>query len=196
MNNKSIHSGFTLMEMLISISVFMLFVGIVAGTYISLVKANNEANNMQKLYRETRNIFDSIASEIKNGAIDYSCVNPDIDVYCIENQNDGEKKVLGVLRKDKQTRALFKLKNGKILFQEQTRDPSGISWVYTADWQELSSEKSDAEELKFLISPLKNPYAQENAADDAAQFQPSVTIFLKINGYIFKTTYSSRTYGR
>lgn len=190
------HAGFTLMEMLISISVFMLFIGLVASSYISLVKANNTANDMQKLYRETRNVFDTFAAEIRNGAIDYSCVNPDTDVYCIENQNAGDKKVLGVLNKDGGKRSLFKEKNGKILFQEQTRDPSGLSWIYTADWQSLTSEKSKIEELKFFISPLKNPYDAANAEDDSLQIQPSVTILLKINGYIFRTTYSSRTYGK
>lgn len=191
-------AGFTLMEMLISISVFMLFIGLVASSYISLVKANNTANDMQKLYRETRNVFDTFAAEIRNGAIDYSCVNPDTDVYCIENQNSsaGELKVLGVLNKEDSGRSLFKEKNGKILFQKQTRDPSGLSWVYTSDWQALTAEKSRVEELKFFISPLKNPYSAENAGDDSLQIQPSVTILLKINGYVFRTTYSSRTYGK
>ena len=64
--SKSLHStfyilhsnpGFTLMEMLISISVFVLFIGLVASSYISLVKANSTANDMQKLYRETRNVL-------------------------------------------------------------------------------------------------------------------------------------------
>lgn len=192
------HAGFTLMEMLISISVFMLFIGLVASSYISLVKANNTANDMQKLYRETRNVFDTFAAEIRNGAIDYSCVNPDtnMDVYCTENQNIGDKKVLGVLSKDGGKRSLFKEKNGKILFQKQTRDPSGLSWVYTSDWQALTAEKSRVEKLKFFISPLKNPYSAENAEDDSLQIQPSVTILLKINGYVFRTTYSSRTYGK
>ncbi|MBI4994248.1 hypothetical protein HZC21_01215 [Candidatus Peregrinibacteria bacterium] len=211
MTNKSLHStfyilhskhstsAFTLMEMLISISVFMVFVGLVAGSYISLVKANNTANDMQKLYRETRNVFDVIASEIKNGAIDYSCVNPETDVHCIENQNageKGEKKVLGILRRTGASRALFKLKDGKILFQEQTRDPTNMAWVYVTDWQPLTAEKSNVEDLRFKIFPEKNPYDAANAENDASQWQPSTTIFLKINGRNFKTTYSSRTYGR
>ena len=50
----------------------------------------------------------------------------------------------------------------------------------------MTTEKSKIEELKFFISPLKNPYSAVNANDDSLQFQPSVTILLKINGYVLE----------
>lgn len=165
-SSTKFQNGFTLVEMLISISILMLFLGVIAGSYIALTSANKSANDTQKIYREIRNVFDVLAAEIRSGQIDYSCINE----LCIEN-NGG--------------RWVFKFKNNQILVAKQF-----------TDFQPITSENFKIDDFSFKIFPLKNPYDAVNAADDLVQYQPSVTIFLKTHGQEFRTTYSSRSYGK
>lgn len=179
---KNKYSGFTLLEMLISISIFMIFLGIVSGSYTSLVSANRSANDVQKLYHDVRDVFDTISTEIRSGVIDYSCV----DTLCILH-NNGSK------------RSLFKFdaENKRILVLHQSRIDSESrisSWISDdPDWLSLTSEKFPVQNFLFTIFPLKDPYV--NATDDDVQWQPSVTFLLNIDGYVFRTIYSSRSYG-
>lgn len=177
--------GFTLIELLISISIFMIFFAIAAGSYGSLVKANRAANDMQKIYREARFVFDTLAQEIRNGSLDYTCIDETkLDPLCLENQFGPEKKVLGILRKDG-SRAFFKHDetNKTVLLRSSGND-----------WQALTTSAAPVESLSFSIFPLKDPYDSANAGDDALQWQPKVGIRMKVAGFEFKTTYSSRNY--
>lgn len=165
--------AFTLIEMLISISVFMLFLGIVAQSYMSLVTANRKANDIQKMYREVRFVFDTLAQEIRNGAIDYTCGDPiQHNTLCISHPKNGEQ-------------FLYKFADKKLLVK---RDAGGF--------QPVTSDNLKIDDMSFTVFPEQNPYAQTAAGNDAVQWQPSVRIELKTSGYDFKTTYSSRAYGR
>lgn len=196
MKNNTQQPGFTLIEMLISLTIFMIFIGIIAGSYASLVSANRTANEAQKTYREIRFVFDTFANAIRSGALDYSCIDQSkLDVLCLENQNP-EKKVLSVLHADGASRSLFKFDGKKILVLKQTRARLDEPWGATVTWQPMTTEKLSLEDLSFTFFPLKNPYDAENAAFDEVQWQPSVTISLRAKGRAFRTTYSSRTYGR
>lgn len=179
--------GFTLVELLISISIFMIFFAIAAGSYGSLVKANRAANDMQKIYREVRFVFDTLAQEIRNGSLDYMCIDETkLDPLCLENQFGPEKKVLAVLRKD----------GGRVLFKFDETNKTMLSRSTGNDWQALTTSATPIESLSFSFSPLKNPYESANAGNNDIQRQPSVTIRMKVAGFDFKTTYSSRNYGK
>lgn len=190
--------GFTLVELLISISIFMVFVSIAAASYTSLVSANRKANDTQKIYREVRFIFDTFAEEIHNGTLDYSCIDAEkLDPLCLENQNSGAGRVLSVFRENGTKRSLFKFDATfkKLLVLRQERSALELPWS-AADWKEMSSGALPLEDMAFSFFPLKDPYASENAGSDAVQWQPSVGIFMKVAGFDFRTTYSSRTYGK
>ena len=52
--------GFTLVEMLIAMSIFVIFITVLMSSYTSLIRAQREANNYRQLYAEAREIFDTI----------------------------------------------------------------------------------------------------------------------------------------
>lgn len=192
------NGGFTLVELLISISIFMIFLALAAGSYTSLVKANRTANDMQKIYREVRFIFDAIATEIHNGNLDYACIDKTkLDPLCLENQFGTEGKVLSVLSKNNLSRSLFKFNepDKKLLALHQERADRNLPWSVN-EWQPLASENFPLESLSFSFFPLKDPYEASQAGDDNNQWQPAVGIRMKVAGFEFKTTYSSRTYGK
>lgn len=175
--------GFTLVEMLISISVLMIFLALASGSYTSLVSANRRANSTQKLYHEVRNVFDTLASEVRGGSIDYS-----------------QNNILSILH-GADNRSLFQYDKTKkrivVIHQSHVKGIAGNIWAsQESDWQSLTSEEFPVDDFSFTVFPAKNPYQAEHAKDDSSQVQPSVTLSLAMNGYEFRTTYSSRTYGK
>lgn len=198
MKKLQTHRGFTLIEMLISITLFMSFLGLVASSYTSLVSANRKAKEIQTLYNDVRFVFDTLASEIRSGAIDYTCIEREIlDPLCLDNLNTPKQKVMAIVHENGKKRSMYTFDDAakKILVLHQSRASNLLAWP-PASWESLTSEKFPLENLNFQIFPLKNPYDAANASSDETQFQPSVTIFMKVKGFDFRTTYSSRTYGK
>lgn len=195
---RSNKTGFTLVELIISIAVFMIFIGIATSSYAPLVKANKTANETQKIYRETRFVTDAISREIKTGALDYSCIDQNkIDALCLGNQGKEIKRTIAIISPDGTMRTLFKFDttNKNVLIMRQTRLSAALPWS-AGEWEQLSSDILKMEDMSFSFFPEKNPYESKNAGADALQWQPSVSIMVKTNGYDFRTTYSSRVYGK
>lgn len=187
---KTTAKGFTLIELLISITILMIFLGVASRSFTTIVSANKSARNTQQIYSDAQNIFNILGDAIKNGFIDYS--------FCSESACGYN---LSILEKDGQTRRLFKFDPAKkqVLFARQilSGESERMSWANDdSGWQSLTSDENSVDDFKYDIFPSTNPYSAEMAADDNAQYQPSVTLFLSIKGYSFKTTYSSRAYGK
>ncbi|MEK7524039.1 MAG: type II secretion system protein [Patescibacteria group bacterium] len=195
--NSQNSAAFTLIELVISISVFMLFLSIAAGAYTSLVSANRRANEMQNMYREVRFAFDSISQDIRGGVPDYSCIDTTrLDVECLENQNQN-LKVIAIMSKTALARTLYKFDATakKLLALRQTRPAKDQTWT-GSNWQPLTSETLPLEDVSFSAFPAKDPYASANFSLDAIQWQPTIGIKLTARGLHFQTTYTSRTYGK
>ena len=73
-------SGFTLIEMLVAMAIFVVFVGILVNSYSSIVKAYHEANDYRKMYVEARDIFETLTRELRDGMVDYEHVDYDSKV--------------------------------------------------------------------------------------------------------------------
>lgn len=190
--------GFTLVELVISISIFMVFIAIAGGSYVSLVRANRVANDTQKLYREVRHVFDTFAQEIREGKPDFDCIDPAaLDVFCIENQRSETKHIFGVVKNAGQERNLYKFDESskKILVRSQERASALLPWA-GGSWESFTSENLPLEDLSFSFIPLKNPYDSSSASEDILQWQPAISIHLKTKNHVFRTTYTSRTYGK
>ncbi|MBI2638796.1 type II secretion system protein [Candidatus Peregrinibacteria bacterium] len=189
-------TGFTLIEMLISISILMLFLGLVASSYTQLVAANRKAKNIQEIYTNVRLVFDTLASDIRTGSFDFSCIDPAaLEPLCLENQTGSSQKVIGILHNESLKRSLYKFDdaNKKLLVMHQMRTSTILPWSI-GNFESLAPENFPLEDFSFRVFPLKDPYNSQNAVSDAVQFQPSVTVALKVGSFDFRTTYSSRTY--
>lgn len=194
--------GFTLVEMLISLSIFMIFVTISGRAYVSITSANQTANETQKLYRDVRHVLDSIAADVRSGTIDFSCfqsphADTPLDSECLGNtENQGHQSTVAFIVRDEDgasVRALYKIENGKIMYKKQRINTPG--WSDIAGWSSLTSADTTFTDGAFTVFPLVDPYMRTNAADDNAQFQPTVGIHLVAKGFVFQTTYTSRSYG-
>ena len=71
--------GFSLIEMLIAMAIFVLFTGVILTSYLGIVKALRNAEDYRILYSEARHVFDVITDTARNYKIDYGSgafVNP------------------------------------------------------------------------------------------------------------------------
>lgn len=190
MKIKKTTRGFTLIEMMISITILMIFFGIVSRSYISVVASNKGAQEAQRVYADVRNILNTIGDDIRNGEIDYS--------FC---RNSSCEDTLPIVEKAGSYRTIYKFDASakQILSQKQMRSIVNEETIWLPEdssFLSLTSQANPVDNFRFSVFPNENPYEMKNASNDLIQFQPSVTIKLLIKGYEFRTTYSSRTYGK
>jgi prepilin-type N-terminal cleavage/methylation domain-containing protein len=92
--------GFTLIEMLIAMSVFVMFMGVVIQSYLGIVRSQQETNEYRVMYSEARYIFDKFSDEVRNGNIYYK----DLDLNekkLVLISSDGNRAVKFSYDKDK-----------------------------------------------------------------------------------------------
>ncbi len=180
--------GFTLIEMLIAMTIFVTFTGILINSYTDIIRSQRDANSFRLVYSEGRRIFDTFVDEVRNGVIYYS------DDMFLNNAVEE----LTLVSKDGSRVSKFEKNGDNIDFSESIA--CGVKHSSYA----LNSEDIRVSELSFYITPAFDPYTKDNVRFDALQFQPKVTIYAKFERdrgdnkapYTFdlQTTVSSRFY--
>jgi prepilin-type N-terminal cleavage/methylation domain-containing protein len=164
--------GFTLIEILVAMSIFVVFTSILINSYTNIVKAQRAANEYRVVYSEARYVFDKVVDEIRNSSIVYGNLADyrDFDRVYLLGKDDGEVSQI-----------VFDGKN--VLYQKGLGDSVN-----------LNSERIVIKEFKIYISPGKDPYNFENAYDNRVQFQPKVTVYADFENFDMQTTVSSKVY--
>ena len=72
MQTRSSQSGFSLIELLISMTIFSVVVTMATGTLLVLLDANNKAQNMQAILNDLTIAIDSMTREVRTG-YNYVC---------------------------------------------------------------------------------------------------------------------------
>lgn len=209
--------GFTLIELIVSIMVFSLFLGMTIGSFLNFVRTYADTNQKRKVYIEARQVLDSMIQELKIGRIDYDCyqLGAADQARCGEIQrisSDGVTTALVVIRKNNLERMFFRKNAAQMEVLKQKRsDVNGqfedaVSEGYTG-WLPLLGSKFLLERFYLRIWPVDDPYIYSYAEDDASQYQPKVSIFVTLKSRSrsgaseydevpIQTTVSSRVYGR
>lgn len=178
LNNKK---GFTLVEMLVAMAIFVTFTAILLGSYQSIVKAQREANEYRLTYVEARQVFETIVAEFRDGMLDYGAY-PEGSF-----SNDDSVKEWKLISKDARSRTVFRYINGDTLqVNKQTLSPDqksgqGLSSLEGAlaepeNFVNLNSEVKISN-FKFKVTPVIDPYDIENFSKHFNQFHPKVTIY-------------------
>lgn len=68
-------NGFTLVEMLVSLAIFVIVLAIVGSTYMTFVKKQREQLGQQNVQQDIQNFFDTLEREIRTGFGDTVVVN-------------------------------------------------------------------------------------------------------------------------
>lgn len=191
--------GFTLVEMLIAMAIFVTFTGILINSYSSVVKAQREANDYRIMYVEARQVFEALTQELRDGMVDYGHYDgtelpPGVldEIYLVSKDN----KVKTYIDYDDNTTV-------KVL--KSVRDPVTGIYPVPDDPKKLNSDEVKVKSFKIYVSPLIDPYDQDYVDYDINQFHPKVTVYAEFertlrSGKVYtmdlRTTISSRIYNQ
>ncbi len=192
--------GFTLVEMMVAMAIFVTFTTVLIGSYTNIVRSQREANEYRVMYVEARRVFETIVQELRDGMVDYA--------HYSSGALSGAQKELFLVSRDAMAKSqivfnedtgVVQLSKGK-LFSNQVpgQDPTILNPV------SLNSEVK-VKNFRVYVSPVIDPYDQQYAAYDLNQFHPKVTVYAEFerelsNGKTYtmdlQTTVSSRIYNQ
>jgi prepilin-type N-terminal cleavage/methylation domain-containing protein len=189
--------GFTLIEMLIAMAIFVTFTGILISSYTSIVKAQRDANDYRVLYAEARHVFEVLTQEFRDGMVDYGNVSYG---FGCQDADNGHKVYL--ISKD----GLSKTKiDWKTVDVDEENSVGFITIEKDGVTEDLNSQEVSVDEFELSITPARDPYDQQYVDVHSYQFHPKVTIsatFSKemTSGKTFsmnlRTSISSRIYNQ
>ena len=84
-NLKHKSSGFTLVEILVSMTIFLSVSGLIIGTYNYVLRLNQRAQNIRLASDNARYLMEYLTREIRNGKIDYESGR---SIYCDSTGGD------------------------------------------------------------------------------------------------------------
>lgn len=211
-------SGFTLIEVLVAMSIFGLIVALASMSFTNIFRQNARLNAQRHLQEDSNYLMEKIVKEVRNGSVDFAshhiannfvgggALNCPTDTVCyqsylaLHNDTDSPPSVtntgeetLYLLSADGISRTVLALANSNINLVRQTLEPedpfdaSKGNWICTPDYlavdnsckfdNYLAPENIAVTNLKFIISPIRDPYKFSRVEN--LQTQPTVTIILE-----------------
>ncbi|HCW32789.1 MAG: hypothetical protein UT55_C0068G0007 [Candidatus Peregrinibacteria bacterium GW2011_GWE2_39_6] len=210
--------AFTLVELIVGMVIFTIFIGIASTSYLFLSRALRGAVEMRKVYAEARFLVDKVTQDIRRYTIDYDCYEDGADgrpdyssnlLECLGIQLGPQNTytdTLVLISANGLTRTVYKFKNGSFSVLELVRDSVASSWImapgYARGFQVFQTDKVQLTKIQFVVSPVKSPYTY---AESSNQYQPSVNMMIQAKGISslldldksqiqLQTTVSSRVY--
>ncbi len=212
-------SGFTLVEMLISMAIFMTFTGILISSYSGIVRAQRDANLYREMYVQARQVMETLVQELRDGMVDYgngAVVNvaqdgsisavtvPDGELYLVSRDGATRTHVSYEKNGNDTLPSVVKLKKSRLIAgklpSEAGAYKNDISAVSLNDPASVKVSK-----FRLYFSPKIDPYDPKSVDYSTSQFQPRVTIYAEFrkdigNGKFYtmdlQTTVSSRVYSQ
>lgn len=198
--------GFTLIEVLIALTIFVIFITSMSSAYLSIARSQRSANAIREMYSELRHIVTLMSEEAKSKTIDYNCylgipkiIEDSEDTIirkippstaCNELTSRLSNEYLALIDSESKERTIFKTEKDadtgetKVFMFRETN--TGAAWEadegYATGYQEISLKSFKFRGLKFEIAPLTDPFDPENVGCGPAQFQPSVSIYSSVYG--------------
>lgn len=201
--------GFTLIEMIIAVSIFVLVLVIATNIYLVINNTQRKVVTMQKIQDDVRYLFEAMAQEIRLGQIDYDFyIDQGIDLHPSAEDNI----VLAIVNRSGNS-IFFRLSSGNDKVQYcETEAENDCDLSVDDNWQDVTPEGVEVEHLSFIITPSADPFSEVDelscdndaicadeavyrsyrcdiAADnrceyysDGHNFQPKVQIVLKARG--------------
>lgn len=205
MNILKQKKGFTLVELLVAMTIFVAFIGILIGSYTSIVRAQRQANEYRIMYSEARQVFETLVFNLRDGMVDYAA-------YTGSQISGQPLQELILISKDatRRTKISYNDETGQVSMEQGLLPPDSrpcINVQYPFDEAVLlNSEELKVTDFKVYVAPVIDPYALENFDKHGNQFHPLVTIYAKFTREYpggkepfvinLQTTVSSRIYNQ
>lgn len=189
-------AAFTLIELLIAITIFTIFIGIAGTSYVSVARALRDANALRRSLAEARDLVETLVHDIRRHAIDYTCLQAldpasspsetDCFAYLLPGQT--RQHILPLVNRERSERVIYRFNKEQVDVCKQRRITLNVAGVVTKRWEDASgpgctfhpieTPSFAIRNLHFVVTPSGDPFTEAHAASDALQFQPSVTVLL------------------
>ena len=152
--NQKNNLGFTLIEMILALFIFVMVIVIVANIFVVINNSQRKVATMQKIQDDVRYIFESITQEIRLGTINYAYYTDHaIDLY---PSGTTDNTILALINQSQQY-IFYRLFDGSIQYCSLA-DPNG-----TCDWQDVTPIGVTVTKLTFVITPSADPFVNMTA---------------------------------
>ncbi len=157
--------GFTMIELLLAMAIFAIFITVLIGAFTTMVRSQREANEYRKFYSESREVFDFIISVAREGEVVY----PENQFFL------GTTDALTFKMFDDSTVTIdFDSQASKILIINNLAQANSTSYFLNSN--------IDVSEFGFEVFPAEDPYLASSVDNASSQFQPFVKINAIFNG--------------
>lgn len=207
--------GFTLVEMLVAVSIFSIVVTASTDIFIRSQRAQRQAAALEKVQDTTRFLLTRIAQELRTGHIDYAYYATSLtaDSHTIISDTAITSETLAIKNTDGKT-VLFTVRKkdhtdfGGVCGSDEKTAPCLVIAIPDTDQHERATpEGYTIQKLAFYITPPVDSLVIDSALNDyPSDIQPRVTIMLSARGNLpgiskpidlsVQTTVSSREYVR
>ena len=161
--DKSVlHSGFTLVEILVAISVFAIASVVIAGIFLNITGLQQNTASTQRLQNDARYILEKIAREVRSREIDYPLSNPQTYVYFRKDELGGYLYVC------------FDSANNNLKYYVS---PTGDSTNCIVSGEPINASDVKVNNVQFYVQPTAEDQWGEVPATN---IQPRVTILLEL----------------
>lgn len=188
--------AFTLIEVIIAITVFSVFLGFVVSAYLSFHRADQEALVSRTLMMQGGEVMDTLTADLKANKIDYSYYEeddgtardpgrgalPDAFEALLEGDHVLNEETLALLSLDGLTRTVYtwnsdsEAKDFTVQKFDMADPANPVALTGYSEALPMTSEQVYLNGVNFRIFPDVDPYADENALDNDVAFQPVVTL--------------------
>ena len=156
---SNVSGGFTLMEMVVAVALFLIAVTICIGIFMSALKANGKIIAMQDVENEVRYIIEVISKEVRLGTIAY-------DYY--EDNFENPVSILAI-RDNAGNVSFFGLKGDGV-----SDGIVQVSLTGGETWSDLNTDSIRVDSFDFYLIPDYDPFSQ--TSEDIQQ--PMVLLYL------------------
>ena len=191
-------SGFTLIEMIIAITVFVIFIGFVMAAYLTFHRSQQQVAATRSMLLEGESVFNRLGDLMDDHQIyfDYyhaSDSTTEDSTYTLESQelvliSLNEEEVVHLYWEESEEDE----EEGNLFYEIEGEDPIQLNGVGTS-----------VDFMSFRIFPNDNPYSVENQADaNFPHFQPHIQVKMSLGREVngsdvildLQSTFTSRFY--
>jgi GxxExxY protein len=189
---NSAEKGFTLMEIVVSTTIFVIVFTAMLALFNYTLKINRRSEALRQASQGMRNMVEFLVKEIRNGQIDYGLIDPggqfssSPPTPCPKpvagsDSYQSKENMLGVVSIDGTEECFYYGKAdgsyaGAGVFSSSTGASTLVFNKGNLGLQILNPPNFKVDNLMFLVRPVKDPYTSTGGL---AKFSPVVSMFIK-----------------
>lgn len=192
--------AFTLVELVVSMTLFTLFIGVITSTFLFVSRSLREANEMRKVYGEARELMDRLTQDVRLFTVDYDCLNRGSETQTSTYQEcvpgvEWPLASLPLISGDGLTRVVYRFKDNSLQLLRLKRSDVEASWSAEAGFLTgFQSLELRAVRLDDAVFRVTSPDVQ---AAVHVVLSASATLSTLPEGYgvVLQSFVTSRRYG-